>query len=152
MKLQLEYLLVVVVVLLLFIALYHTQIFYYHQDVESKIPRRISIGTNRTEIQKLMSEIESKNTEIELLRIGQRTYSSSVPPTELSEFCEARYGMTLVDKWRARREIWCQCKASDPLPSEMICYPYHQEHKQLDGRGPDLFCEARNFFVDFSKV
>ena len=29
---------------------------------------------------------------------------------------------------------------------------YAQAHKQLDGRGEDMFCEARNFFVDFSKV
>ena len=27
-----------------------------------------------------------------------------------------------------------------------------QAHKQLDGRGEDMFCEARNFFIDFSKV
>ena len=25
-------------------------------------------------------------------------------------------------------------------------------HKKLDKRGPDMFCEAKNFFIDFSKV
>ena len=40
----------------------------------------------------------------------------------------------------------------DRLHSQLTCYPYHQQHKILDGRGEDLFCEASNVVIDFSKV
>lgn len=40
----------------------------------------------------------------------------------------------------------------DKLPSQLTCYPYQQQHKILDGRGEDLFCEASNVVIDFSKV
>lgn len=60
--------------------------------------------------------------------------------------CERKYGLALVDEWRDNREIWCDGAA------QLICYPYHQAHKKLDGRQADLFCEATNFVVDFSKV
>jgi len=38
------------------------------------------------------------------------------------------------------------------IRSQLTCYPYHQQHKVLDGRGEDLFCEASNVVVDFSKL
>jgi len=70
------------------------------------------------------------------------------------DFCEKRYGLQLVDLWSKSEETWCSTSSNSnsKLQSELKCYPYHQEHKKLDGRGPDLFCEATNFFIDFSKV
>ena len=81
-------------------------------------------------------------------------YALEVLPTSLSDSCESRYGMKLIDNWRDKAEVWCD--NDDTLPveyrSKLVCYPYHQEHKKLDGRGPDMFCEATNFIIDFSKV
>eukprot|EP01036_Dinobryon_divergens_P031482 gene31482-40884_t len=68
--------------------------------------------------------------------------------TDMEADCENRYGVTLIEQWSKAEEIWC----SDGANSLLKCYPYHQKHKQLDGRGPDLFCEATNFVIDFSKV
>ena len=67
--------------------------------------------------------------------------------------CEKAYGMMLVDEWRTHAQTWCQSDATSGFPeSKLVCYPYHQMHKQRDGRGPDLFCQATNFLIDFSKV
>jgi len=75
------------------------------------------------------------------------------PRTKLEEQCEQRYGMELVDTWRKNEQIWCASGDQDPkLKSELKCYPYHQAHKKLDRRGPDLVCEATNFVIDFDKV
>lgn len=76
---------------------------------------------------------------------SSNTYST--PMTSLEQDCDARYGYHLIDAWRSSRQIWCTSPASS-----LVCYPYHQEHKKLDGRGPDMFCEATNFIIDFSKV
>ena len=65
----------------------------------------------------------------------------------LEKDCEMRYGISLINIWRKNSEVWC-----DSPNSQLKCYPYHQHHKKLDGRGPDLFCEATNFMIDFSKV
>ena len=43
-------------------------------------------------------------------------------------------------------------EGKEGMKSELKCYPYHQQHKRLDGRGPDVFCIATNFIIDFSKV
>lgn len=75
------------------------------------------------------------------------------PTTQLEDQCEQRYGMELVDTWGKNEEIWCASDAQNSeLKSELKCYPYHQAHKKLDGRGPDLVCEATNFVMDFDKV
>ncbi len=76
--------------------------------------------------------------------------------TDFENDCESRYGVHLVEEWAKSKEIWCEPDSSlssnlDEL-SSLECYPYHQKHKQLDGRGPDLFCVAKNMFVDFSKI
>lgn len=63
--------------------------------------------------------------------------------------CLNRYGMDLASIWKKNEEIWCEDSTHQ---SYLKCYPYHQAHKKLDGRGPDLFCEATNFLIDFSKV
>uniref|UniRef100_A0A7S0SZ26 EGF domain-specific O-linked N-acetylglucosamine transferase n=1 Tax=Chromulina nebulosa TaxID=96789 RepID=A0A7S0SZ26_9STRA len=65
--------------------------------------------------------------------------------------CESRYGISLAEKWRNNEELWCKSNAIE-INSQLNCYPYHQKHKQLDGRGPDMFCIANNFVIDFSKV
>ena len=77
-----------------------------------------------------------------------------VPLHGLEKECENKYGMQLADLWAARREVWCEDTTTqhEADKSQLICYPYHQEHKKRDGRGPDMFCEATNVFIDFSKV
>jgi len=70
-------------------------------------------------------------------------------------FCENKYGLRLIDYWRDRGETWCGTNTGvlkSDLRPELKCYSYHQEHKKLDGRGPDMFCEATDFFIDFSKI
>ena len=84
------------------------------------------------------SNINSKHTEVNLAKY--------------EDFCEKRYGLQLVDLWAKSEESWCNTNINSKFQSELKCYPYHQEHKKLDGRGPDIFCEATNFFIDFSKV
>lgn len=75
------------------------------------------------------------------------------PRTSMEDHCEQRYGLELADEWRKKEEVWCTGPSEDvAMKSELKCYPYHQAHKKLDGRGPDLFCEATNFVMDFSKV
>ena len=71
--------------------------------------------------------------------------------TSMERDCEQRYGMQLITKWKNNEEIWCSNKDPKDL-SELTCYPLHQTHKKLDGRGSDLFCVATNFVIDFSKV
>jgi len=69
--------------------------------------------------------------------------------------CESRYGLTLIEKWKEKDEVWCTGTLSVNGVSEKVelrCYPYYQAHKVRDGRGADLFCEASNVFIDFSKV
>jgi len=114
---------------------------------------------------------------------GTPAFVTEVPLHGLDQECERKYGMQLVDLWRANREVWCEDTKNTQAPeadkSRLVCYPYHQvtcavpspssgrtyphtssptndnggqEHKKRDGRGPDLFCEATNVFVDFSKV
>lgn len=71
----------------------------------------------------------------------------STPVTNLERDCSSRYGVGLVDNWSKSKQVWCEDGTSS-----LTCYPYHQTHKKIDGRGPDLFCEAKNFVIDFSKV
>lgn len=66
---------------------------------------------------------------------------------DLEKDCENRYGLELVNKWRNKKQTWCKSATE-----ELTCYPYHQVHKQKDGRGLDLICEATNFIIDFSKI
>jgi hypothetical protein len=68
--------------------------------------------------------------------------------------------MTLVEQWKASRQDWCSqpdggdgghgnaAKDAKDAPS-ITCYPFAQKHKE---RVKDVFCEARNIVVDFSKV
>lgn len=70
-----------------------------------------------------------------------------LPLTSLQADCERRFGIELIEQWKASKQVWC-----DAPTSQLVCYPYHQHHKKLDGRGTDVFCEATNFIIDFSKI
>lgn len=86
-------------------------------------------------------------------RCPLESHAFTYPRSAMEVECENRYGMDLVRQWSSRKEVWCTPQSADgDTASELTCYPYHQAHKKLDGRGPDMFCEARNFVVDFSKV
>ena len=81
-----------------------------------------------------------------------KTLAFPAPMSSMEKECDMRYGNGLLQSWAAAREVWCEAGFSSPIPADIVCYPYHQHHKKLDGRPPDIFCEARNLFVDFSKV
>ena len=80
-----------------------------------------------------------------------------IPPLLPQESsCENRYGLNLLENWKQTEEIWCKSNhentKSPSIQSTIKCFPYHQQHKKLDGRGPDMFCVAYNILIDFSKV
>lgn len=66
-------------------------------------------------------------------------------PNKLLDECEERYGLQLIENWRKSKQVWC---SSETDGSSLICYPYKQHHKSHQ----DMFCEASNFVIDFSKV
>ena len=85
------------------------------------------------------------------------------PPHKIDDMCERRYGLSLIDTWRSKAEVWCgedhepsSGVPGGPLPtsqSKLVCYPHLQEHRRVARRGgPDTICVAENFVVDFSKV
>ena len=74
------------------------------------------------------------------------------PLTPLEAGCERRYGLSLIDEWRNAGQTWCAPDGKSSIQTEIKCYPLHQAHKKLDGRGPDLFCEGTNIFMDFAKI
>jgi hypothetical protein len=84
--------------------------------------------------------------------LGARGPATREPLAGFEADCEARYGLELAETWRHNEQTWCVSRPGDAVQSELKCYPYHQKHKKLDGRGADLFCEATNFVIDFSKV
>eukprot|EP01038_Epipyxis_sp_PR26KG_P005446 gene5446-7539_t len=118
---------------------------------------KLLFSTNKTKELSLLAEKLDKNvnTEIKALTFSR----SELQPqdeyrkyyTSMERDCEQRYGMQLITKWKKNEEIWCSNKDPKDL-SELTCYPLHQTHKKLDGRGSDLFCVATNFVIDFSKV
>jgi len=79
---------------------------------------------------------------------SQRSGPLSVPPSTMEASCEARFGMQLVDDWRASKQEWCVTENGAPMESKLLCYPHKQHHKA----SPDMFCEATNFIIDFSKI
>lgn len=72
--------------------------------------------------------------------------------------CENRYGLPLIDFWKAKKQTWCVNNQpirdieGNEITSELICYPYHQQHKKLSHDREDMFCVAKNVVIDFSKV
>jgi hypothetical protein len=77
--------------------------------------------------------------------------------SDLERDCSNRYGRGLLSHWKGTGQEWCSAPTSgnkfgDLPPGSVTCYPYHQTHKKLDGRPPDMFCEGRNIAIDFTKV
>ncbi|RYH27486.1 hypothetical protein EON65_13285 [archaeon] len=70
-----------------------------------------------------------------------------IDSSKTEQDCAKRYGLDLLVDWQSHAETWCKGPEA-----QLVCYPYHQKHKKLDGRPPDLFCEATNFVIDFNKV
>jgi hypothetical protein len=109
-------------------------------------------ATTMQKLEKDLSKAVSK-VESEFLTTTKSVHSEfpKLVPKD-REVCESKYGMELASIWKRNREVWCEDNSNSDLRSELICYPYHQAHKKLDGRAPDLICEATNFVVDFTKV
>ena len=121
-----------------------------------------------SEIRRLVNEIEalhyaqsrnmSPNSSYKLSNYsGRSDIITDLVPTKLQNWCESRFGLTLIENWRSNSELWCsesesESKDSNHFASRLTCYPHHQDHKKADGRGPDMFCVATNFVIDFSKV
>lgn len=99
--------------------------------------------SEKDEYSKLQAHVDPFKMPINILQLE---------PEPMEESCEKRYGLSLIDSWRRNEQKWCSTKSTSSLESTLKCYPYHQQHKKLDGRGADLFCTAENFFIDFSKV
>jgi hypothetical protein len=82
------------------------------------------------------------------------------PPSKIEDMCERRYGLSLLDAWKSKKQVWCGDESAGsahiPLPSfqsKLVCYPLVQEHRRIArSGGPDTICVAENFVVDFSLV
>lgn len=126
--------------------------------MEQQLMRYVNSGVSRVEsevyqafhpknvAQLTLTNIEASSSILEDYRV--------IETSDMEKSCEDRYGLSLVGKWRENKQVWCSEPTStqNEYPSELSCYRYHQAHKKLDGRGPDLFCVAKNFVIDFSKV
>lgn len=71
-----------------------------------------------------------------------------VPPSHMDDHCEPRFGLELIENWRRAEQTWCETDPGEKIESTLTCYPYKQAHKS----DKDMFCEATNFVIDFSKV
>lgn len=80
--------------------------------------------------------------------VAEKENFLAVKPGYLEEECESKYGLNLVENWRRSGETWCQTDAEAKVESSLSCYPFKQQHK----RDKDMFCEATNFIIDFSKI
>ena len=127
--------------------------------------KELQISLLREELQKVRSEQKSNDLHRQQLQTshshdketlssldahhqGRAGYALDVPPAALEAECDAYYGMQLVDKWRKAGQTWCTTDEGADVQSVLKCYPYTQHHKKT----PDMFCDATNFVVDFSKV
>jgi len=83
--------------------------------------------------------------------LSQSLASITSPTSDMEDDCDRRYGTALVELWAQAGQEWCGTghAMTDVSPS-ITCYPYAQQHK--GGRTKDMFCEARNIVVDFSKI
>ena len=91
------------------------------------------------------------------VEVGQRNSRSDIrasskeanliiePHNSLENMCESKFGMEMVHDWASKGEDWC---SGGEGGASIRCYPYKQSHKGTQ----DLFCEAKNLLVDFSKV
>jgi hypothetical protein len=139
--------------------------------LRAELSRSVGSGQVVDEAKAVLAKIQAEQDEFQRLQVQQSlavaeaktqaTIVTSLQPVTLFESeCDARYGLHLIDDWRKQRELWCAADGTTDTaaaapgvgPSELECFPYHQQHKKLDGRGPDVFCVATNFVIDFSKL
>lgn len=104
-------------------------------------------------IQQKEKEIDRLTLELKSLANGKNlndieTNYSNFAMDVHSPDCELRYGMSLVSNWRQSAENWCSPIPGPGISSSLTCYPYRQKHKHV----ADIFCEAKNFVIDFSGV
>jgi hypothetical protein len=127
-----------------------------HKVIESQKETTLSTSFIRNETQKNASYLcpPQKSSFTSMSSFGAiKSFNGAELSTKFDQDCENRYGMTLIDEWRKSEQIWCEDKIPNAnYRSTLKCFPYHQQHKKKDDRGPDLFCEATNFVIDFSKV
>jgi hypothetical protein len=118
--------------------------------LEEKIGQLSDSSTEKAAVGKGISLVNSDSSKVECTSRGE--FRSLIAKDR--EVCEAKYGMELASIWKKNEEIWCSDdnNKEEEMKSQLKCYPYHQAHKKLDGRSPDLICEADNFMIDFSKV
>ena len=82
---------------------------------------------------------------------GETMQTSLISDVEAE--CESRYGMEIITEWRNKGKTWCKSSQSKHLESEIKCYPnlqYHNSNSRFIKY--DTFCEAKNIFINFSKV
>lgn len=124
-----------------------------------KQAKRAATGIEATAMDFIHKRQEESAHVVKALEAVHAPHESSVdfrkwPVSDMENDCEERFGLSLVGKWQENRQVWCQddSASKDSRPSELVCYRYHQHHKKREGQGPDMFCVATNFVIDFSKV
>ena len=113
----------------------------------------LKLDAKEKEINQLSSDLMSSRSGKVLVSAGPESgeeVSLPLPLTTMEEACDNRYGHGLLRNWKKAEETWCEPRKGSA--AKIICYPYTQEHKRADGRGADIFCEAKDLFIDFSKV
>ena len=76
---------------------------------------------------------------------------------KINDACESQYGSSLIKRWRNTAETWCIDKEVSNINFDDIanitCYPFIQDHRKRNGPNKaDVFCEAHNIYIDFSKI
>jgi hypothetical protein len=88
-----------------------------------------------------------RTVEIEAAPVEDKNFLD-VRPSRMDDHCEPRFGLELIENWRKSEQTWCESDPGEKIESTLKCYPYKQAHKN----DKDMFCEATNFIIDFSKV
>ncbi|CAM9404197.1 unnamed protein product, partial [Discosporangium mesarthrocarpum] len=68
--------------------------------------------------------------------------------THMERECYENLSYGLLERWARAKTTFCSGGGGLGLESSIECYPYKQRHRNK----ADVFCEARNVFIDFSKV
>lgn len=113
------------------------------RDTETQMKATMCEGSNHNRYSNSNANVNSNNMNF----IGDSIQSS------MEEDCDNRYGIGLLNNWKATKQEWCSSKTSTSgIKSSLNCYPHQQLHKKRDGRGPDLICEGTNLLLDFTKI
>lgn len=112
-------------------------------DLENSL-RKIS------ELEKITSNVDSASNKYVNDHVPKNNLYFKSNMSKFEQNCEKRYGLSLIHEWRDSKKTYCSTTKGE-RESELICYPYIQEHKKREST-KDIFCEAKNFFVDFSKI